>query len=80
DDRVEIVSGPFKGMQAKVTRVDKAKGEVTLELLEATYTLPITIRAEQVKIISKSEAIKQEVQEKKEKIDIFEEFSKLEDK
>lgn len=80
DDKVEIVSGPFKGMQAKVTRVDKTKGEVTLELLEAPYTLPITIRAEQVKIISKGETIKQEVQEKKEKIDIFEEFSKLEEK
>lgn len=79
DDKVEIVSGPFKGMQAKVTRVDKTKGEVTLELLEAPYTLPITIRAEQVKIISKAEVVKQEVKEKKEKIDIFEEFSKLEE-
>jgi len=40
DDVVEITGGPFKGMRAKITRLDKSKGEVTLELLEATFTLP----------------------------------------
>ena len=79
NDKVEIVSGPFRGMQAKVTRVDKSKGEVVLELLEAPYTLPITLRAEQVKIISKSETSKQEVKQEFKKSDIFEEFSKLEE-
>ena len=28
DDVVEIISGPFKGMRAKITRIDKTKGEV----------------------------------------------------
>ena len=53
DDVVEIISGPFKGMQAKITRIDKTKGEVTLELLEATFTLPITVHADYVKLIKK---------------------------
>ncbi|MGQ9759733.1 MAG: transcription elongation factor Spt5 [Candidatus Methanomethylicaceae archaeon] len=81
DDKVEIISGPFKGMQAKVTRVDKSKAEVTLELLEAPYTLPITIHAEQVKVVSRGEAPKPETKEpeKEKKIDIFEAFSKLEE-
>jgi transcriptional antiterminator NusG len=54
DDVVEIVSGPFKGMRAKITRIDKTKGEVTLELLEATFTLPITVNADYVKLIEKA--------------------------
>lgn len=54
DDVVEIISGPFKGMQAKITRIDKTKNEVTLELLEATFTLPITVRADYVKIVKKA--------------------------
>jgi transcriptional antiterminator NusG len=85
NDKVEIVAGPFKGMAAKVTRVDKSKSEVTLELLEAPYTLPITIHAEQVKLISHGEALKPEIKEaapvpeKEKKIDIFEAFEKLEE-
>jgi transcriptional antiterminator NusG len=54
DDIVEIVGGPFKGMRAKITRVDKAKEEVTLELLEATFTLPITVHADYVKLVEKA--------------------------
>ncbi|MDI9644919.1 MAG: hypothetical protein QFX35_06855, partial [Candidatus Verstraetearchaeota archaeon] len=70
-------------MQAKVTRVDKTKSEVTLELLEAPYTLPITVHAEQVKLIARGEPPK--VQEKgetakaEEKTDIFKAFEELED-
>jgi transcriptional antiterminator NusG len=54
DDVVEIISGPFKGMRAKITRIDKTKGEVTLELLEATFTLPITVHADYVKVVEKA--------------------------
>ena len=53
-DLVEVVGGPFKGMKAKITRVDKAKEDVTLELLEATFTLPITVHADYVKLVEKS--------------------------
>ena len=85
NDKVEIVAGPFKGMAAKVTRVDKAKSEVTLELLEAPYTLPITVHAEKVKLVSRGEPPKPEAKavtpesEKEKKTDIFEAFGKLEE-
>lgn len=55
DDTVEVVGGPFKGMRAKITRIDTSKNEVTLELLEAAVTLPITIHADYVRLISKAE-------------------------
>ena len=51
DDVVEVVGGPFKGMKAKIRRVDKTKNEITIELLEATFTLPITVHADYVKIL-----------------------------
>lgn len=54
NDIVEITGGPFRGMRAKITRIDKAKEEVTLELLEATFTLPITVHADYVKLIEKA--------------------------
>ena len=54
EDVVEITGGPFKGMRAKITRIDKSKGEVTLELLEATFTLPITVHSDYVKLVQKA--------------------------
>lgn len=55
NDIVEVTGGPFKGMRAKITRVNKVKEEVTLELLEATFTLPITVHSDYVKLVEKSE-------------------------
>ena len=46
---VEVVAGPFKGMRAKVMRVDEAKEEVIIEILEASFTLPITVHADYVR-------------------------------
>ncbi len=57
DDVVEVISGPFKSMRAKITRIDKTKSEVTLELLEATFTLPITVHADYVKIVEKAKKV-----------------------
>ncbi|MCJ7699927.1 transcription elongation factor Spt5 [Candidatus Bathyarchaeota archaeon] len=54
NDIVEITGGPFKGMRAKITRIDKTKAEVTLELLEATFTLPITVNSEYVKLVERA--------------------------
>ena len=54
NDIVEVTGGPFKGMRAKITRIDKAKGEVILELLEATFTLPITVNSDYVKLVEKA--------------------------
>jgi len=55
-DTVEITGGPFKDMKAKIVRVDQVKEEVTIELLEATFTLPITVHADYVKILEKSKS------------------------
>lgn len=46
---VEVIAGPFKGMQARVVRVDAGKEEVTIEILEAAFTLPITVHADYVR-------------------------------
>ena len=48
--QVEIISGPFKGEKAKITRVNQAKEEVTVELLEAAVKIPVTIKAENIKV------------------------------
>jgi transcriptional antiterminator NusG len=51
NDIVEIISGPFKREKAKIARVDKAKEEVVVELLEAAVPIPITVRLDAVKVI-----------------------------
>jgi len=60
-DLVEVTGGPFKGMRAKITGIDRAKEEVTIELLEATFTLPITVHADYVKVVKKGEESQEEV-------------------
>ncbi|MFA4907798.1 MAG: transcription elongation factor Spt5 [archaeon] len=49
--RVELIAGPFKGEKAKVIRVNQAKEEVTVELLEAAVKIPVTIHAEHIRIL-----------------------------
>ncbi|HLD81174.1 MAG TPA: transcription elongation factor Spt5 [archaeon] len=44
--KIEILGGPFKGARAKILRINKTKEEVTIELLEGTIPIPITIRAD----------------------------------
>ncbi|HLD12367.1 MAG TPA: transcription elongation factor Spt5 [Candidatus Nanoarchaeia archaeon] len=61
-DIVEIISGPFKREQAKVTRIDMAKEEVVVELLEAAVPIPITVKLDSVKVIRREA----EQEEKKE--------------
>lgn len=55
-DIVEIVGGPFKGERGKVTRYDKDKREVTMELLEAAVPIPVTVSVEFIKVLEKSGA------------------------
>lgn len=51
-DIIEIISGAaFKHSQAKVTRIDKTKEEVVVELLESAVPIPITLKLEAVKVI-----------------------------
>lgn len=60
NDIVEVISGPFKGMKAKITSIDRTKEEVTMELLEATFTMPITVHADYVRIAEKAENVEGE--------------------
>ncbi len=50
-DIVEIISGPFKGENASVKRIDEQKEEVVVELLEAAIPIPITVKMDSVKVI-----------------------------
>lgn len=50
-DIVEVVGGPFKGQRGKVTRVDKIKREVTIEILEVAVPIPVTISVDLVKVV-----------------------------
>ena len=51
NDIVEIISGAFKREKAKVSRIDRQKEEVVVELLEAAVPIPITLRMDAVKVI-----------------------------
>lgn len=48
---IEITSGPFKGEKAKIVRIDQAKEEVTVELVEVAVPIPVTIKLDTVKVL-----------------------------
>lgn len=50
-DIVEIVSGPFRGENARVKRITKVKEEVVVELLEAAVPIPITVKLDSVRVV-----------------------------
>ena len=52
-DIVEVIGGPFKGERGKVVRYDKTKRECTIELVEVTVPIPVTVSVEFVKLIEK---------------------------
>ncbi len=51
NDIAEIISGPFKREKCKITRIDKSKEEVVVELLHAAVPIPITVKMDAVKVI-----------------------------
>jgi transcriptional antiterminator NusG len=53
---VEIIGGPFKGEKGRITRVDSVKDEVTIELLDASIPIPVTIATEFIKILKRVKA------------------------
>ncbi len=52
-DVVELTSGPFKGERARITRVDSAKEELIVELLDSPHTIPLRTHADFVKVVEK---------------------------
>ncbi len=59
-DIVEIVTGPFKGEKGRVKSIDRAREEITLELIEAMIPIPITVRGDHVRVIEKEEREREE--------------------
>ncbi|MCD6494097.1 MAG: transcription elongation factor Spt5 [Archaeoglobaceae archaeon] len=53
--KVEIIAGPFKGEIAVVKRVDETKNEITVELIEAVVPIPVTVKADHVRVVDKME-------------------------
>ena len=54
-DLVEIVDGPFKGLKARVIRLEDGNQEVTLELLDSTMALPVRLHADYCKKIGSAD-------------------------
>ena len=59
NDIIEIMAGPFKAEQAKVTRIDKVKEEVVVELLGVAVPIPITLKIDAVKVIRREAETKE---------------------
>ncbi len=50
-DIVEIIGEPFKKEKAKVTRIDKAKGEAVVSLLGAAVPIPVSVKLDNIRVI-----------------------------
>ncbi len=62
-DIVEMIGQTFKGEQAKVTRVDKQKGEVIVSLLGASVPIPVTVKMDNIKVIRREKTEEDEKEE-----------------
>lgn len=69
-DIVEMIGSTFKGEKAKVTRIDKQKGEVIVSLLGASVPIPVTVKIDNIKVIRREEG-KDENDEQSTKEDTF---------
>ncbi|HIH22669.1 TPA: transcription elongation factor Spt5 [Candidatus Micrarchaeota archaeon] len=56
-DMVEMTSGPFKGERAKVTKIDEAKDELTVELVEVAVPIPVTIKSKMIRLFQKAKSV-----------------------
>jgi len=52
-DIIEVLSGPFRGEKGKIVRINEAKKELTIELLEAVVPIPLTLSINVVRLIEK---------------------------
>ena len=54
-DIVEMIGTTFRGEKAKVTRIDKEKGEVVVSLLGSSVPIPVTVKIDSIKVIRRDE-------------------------
>ena len=52
DDIIEVVAGPFKGMRAKINRIEK--NDVTFILLDAPYQMPVTTDINSLRLVERA--------------------------
>lgn len=79
-DIVEMIGSTFKGEKAKVTRVDKQKGEVVVSLLGASVPIPVTVKIDNVKVIRREESeAEKETDDKNKNVEEDEKEFKLSD-
>jgi transcriptional antiterminator NusG len=79
-DIVEMIGSTFKGEKAKVTRVDKQKGEVVVSLLGASVPIPVTVKIDNVKVIRREETeAEKETDDKNKNVEEDEKEFKLSD-
>jgi transcriptional antiterminator NusG len=57
NDVVEFLAGPFKGYKAKVIKVDSAKEDMTVELMDVAVPIPVTTKSNMARVIEKAEAV-----------------------
>lgn len=50
---VQIIDGPFKNEVARITHIDQARDEITLELQNAVIPIPLTVKADSVRVLDK---------------------------
>ncbi len=55
NDIVEIISEPFKKEKAKVVRIDKAREEAVVSLLNAVVPIPVTVKLDNIRVIRREE-------------------------
>jgi transcriptional antiterminator NusG len=53
-DIIELISGPFKGEKAKVVKIDDAKDEITVELIEVAVPIPVSVKSKTVRLFRKA--------------------------
>ncbi len=54
NDIIEFFAGPFKGYKAKVIKIDSAKDEITVELMDVAVPIPVTTKANMARIIERA--------------------------
>jgi len=59
-----MISEPFKKEKAKVTRIDKQKGEAVVSLLGAAVPIPVTVKLDNLRVIRREkEELEEEAEE-----------------
>lgn len=54
-DLVEITGGPYQGEKANVTGLDESNEQATVELVDATVPIPVTLRGDQLRVLDSDE-------------------------